>query len=248
LKNLIVIGATGDVGQGIVGACVHRGHQVLAIARNADRLEKLVSGIDHAGRLRSLIGSLESDSSATRLLGEVQALLPKLDGVVISVNGRRQPATLLSHSSDSLTRVIQGDLIAHYSAARAFLAALVDGGTYIGIGGGSCDFILEGGIPQSVAQAGLRMLYRGLAHELGERPRVHLRELIIASVVNGTSTREFAEPGWVTDREIGEHVVDIIESPAAYPEPIRRIARRDATGRPVVSADGAVRVQGFRQP
>jgi hypothetical protein len=87
-------------------------------------------------------------------------------------------------------------------------------------------------------------MYRGLAAELASNP-VQVRELIIASIVNGASTRDRADPEWVTDAEIGEQAAAIVENPLAFPDPIWRIARRDGTGRPVFGAEPPVRIQGF---
>ncbi len=243
-KSIVVIGATGDVGSGIVKALLRRGHRVAAAARNSARLAALLDELGHPQDLHAVPGSLETDEGAAVLLRDARTIFPAIDAVIVSVNAPRRPAPLLTHSSDSLTALLRGDLIAHYTAARTFIPALEPAGVLIGIGGGSCDFILGGGVPQSVGQAGLRMLYRGLSHELAAVP-LHVRELIIASIVNGTSTRDRADPQWVTDIEIGEQVAAIVENPGAFPEPILRIARRDAGGRPVFSAEAPTRVQGF---
>lgn len=243
-KVVVVIGATGDVGTGIVQALLQRGHEVIAAARNPERLDALVNRLGNPAALKSTTGSLESDGHAEELLRRVHAIRPAFDATIVSVNSPRQPGPLLDHSSDSLATLLRGDLVAHYAAARTFIPAIAHGGTLLGIGGGSCDFILRGGVPQSAAQAALRMLYRGLAAELVSGP-VHIRELIIASIVNGASTRDRADPAWVTDAEIGAQAAAIVEDPQAFPEPILRIARRTADGRPAFFAEPPTRIQGF---
>jgi NAD(P)-dependent dehydrogenase (short-subunit alcohol dehydrogenase family) len=244
-KTVVVIGATGDVGCGVVEVLLRRGHHVAAAARNSARLAKLLDELRHPDKLHAVSGSLDSDERAAALLDGVRKIFSSIDAVVVSVNTPRRPAPLLTRTSDSLTALIRGDLVVHYTAARAFIPVLNPGGVLIGIGGGSADFILREGVPQSIGQAGLRMLYRGLAHELAEAP-VEVRQLIIASVVNGRSTRDGADPQWVTDVEIGEQVAAVLEEPGAFPGPILRIARRDEGGRPVFSAEAPTRVQGFR--
>jgi NAD(P)-dependent dehydrogenase (short-subunit alcohol dehydrogenase family) len=238
----VVIGATGDVGRGIVRVLIERGHRVAAVARNAARLQSLGDEFDRPERLLLIPGSVASDDAARSLLQSVQSVMPRIDHVVVTVNARRESGTLLQLDSDALTERLRADLVSHYTAARTFTPALAQDGVYLGIGGGSADFILEDGIYMSVAQAGLRMLYRGLALEL-ERAALHIRELIIASVVNGASTRAHADPLWVTDQEIGAQVADMLEHPASFPGPIWRMSRRDETGRPVVSAEAPTRAQ-----
>jgi len=244
-KTVVVIGATGDVGRGIVEVLLRRGHQVAAAARNSARLAELLDELSHPDNLHAVSGALDSDERAAALVDRVRTIFASIDAVVVSVNTPRHPAPLLTRTSDSLTALIHGDLIVHYTAARAFIPVLKPGGVLMGIGGGSADFILRGGVPQSIGQAGLRMLYRGLAHELAEAA-VQVRQLIIASVVNGRSTRAGADPQWVTDAEVGEQVAAVLEEPGAFPGPILRIARRNEGGRPVFSAEAPTRVQGFR--
>jgi NAD(P)-dependent dehydrogenase (short-subunit alcohol dehydrogenase family) len=242
--NVVVIGATGDVGRGIVGVLTRAGHTVAAVARQSARLSALRADSDTPERTRIICGSVADDASAAALLVAIRAALPTIDAVVVSVNAPRVPAPLLTHSSASLAAMIHQDLISHYAAARAFIPAIAPGGVFLGIGGGSCDLVLHEGVPQSVAQGGLRQLYRGLAHEF-RNSAVFIRELIIASVVNGVSTRTTAHPLWVTDQEVGQQVASILSDASTYPGPILRLARRDGSGRPVFSDEGPSRVQGF---
>ncbi len=242
---VVVVGATGDVGRGIVRTLLQRGHRVVAVARDPGRLARLAASHAATPLLHTIAGSVGSDSEAAQLVDAIRAVAPSIDAAIISVNSPRQPASLLTHSDQSLASLINGDLLTHFCAVRALAEALQPGGTLLGIGGGSCDFVLHEGIPQSMAQAALRMLYRGLAHEYRDRP-LRIRELIVASIVNSDSTRTFADPLWVTDAEIGQRVVEIIERPADYMDPILRLARRDASGQPVFSSEGPSRIQGFR--
>lgn len=245
MGNILVLGASGDVGRGITAALLQRGHVVVAVARRLDRLRALSGDHGAPPTLHYLSGTLADDASAAQLLLDVQRLVPRIDGVVISVNASRELVPLLDNTSTEFAARIALDLVTHFTAARHFVPAITQGGVYLGIGGGSADFILEHGAHMSIAQAGLRMMYRGLAFELREK-RIDIRELIIASVVNGANTREYADPLWVTDAEIGDYVAEIFANPAAFPGPILRMARRDATGHPVFSVEAATRVQGLR--
>lgn len=248
MANVVVIGGTGDVGRGIVQVLLEHGHQVLVVARQSVRLSALTAQFNQAPAMLTLVGSLESEASAEQLRVAISAVFPVIHGVVVSVNAPRNPHSLLAYSANDLASVIGSDLITHFTAAKALLPALASKGVYLGIGGGSADFILEGGAALSVAQAGLRMLYRGLAHEYVGRD-VKINELIIASVVNSASTRSIADPHWVTDTEIGKQVAAMLEQPEAFPGPIWRIARRPEPGaHAVISAEAPTRVQGFKQP
>jgi NAD(P)-dependent dehydrogenase (short-subunit alcohol dehydrogenase family) len=245
MLNVVVVGATGEVGRAIVATLLQRGHRVVAVARDQARLARLGEALGQDVQLTRVCGSVASDPDAARLVAQISATLPQIDAAILSVNAPRQPASLLTYTDQSLSTLINGDLLTHFCAAREFAAVLHPGGTLLGIGGGSCDFVLHDGIPQSMAQAALRMLYRGLAHEHRDRP-LHVHELIVASIVNSESTRRVADPLWVTDTEIAQRAAHIIEQPADYIDPILRLARRDISGQPVFSSEGPSRVQGFR--
>ena len=125
--NVVVLGATGDVGRGIVTALLQAGHRVAAVARSAGRLDAVSNELANPAALISVPGSLASDSEASELLQILRSHMPAIDGVVVSVNARRQPAPLLTHSSTSFATLINQDLVTHYTAARCFAPALASG-------------------------------------------------------------------------------------------------------------------------
>lgn len=224
MKSIVLIGATGDVGQGISRALLARGHAVVGVARNASRLDALHARVS-SDRLIPVVGSVESEATARQLLSDVRTRTGSIDAVVVAINAaRRWGPKLLELSAEDLSAFLRADVVSHFSAARTFLPSVSPGGTFIGIGGGTADFVLPDGAYMSVGQAGLRMLYRALAAELTQP--IHLRELIVASVVNGPSTRDLAQPHWVTDDEIGAHVATLIDEPQRYSAPLLRLSRR----------------------
>lgn len=229
--NILVIGATGDVGRGVVRVLRARGHAVTAMARNAARLEALSA---ETGAV-AVPGSLADEASAARAVADVRAVLPTLDGVLVSINAPRERSALMDLSAADLTEALNSDLIAHFTAARAFIPAIRDGGVYIGVAGGSSDYILAGGAHMSVAQAGLRMLHRALAHEVR---RVNVRQLTVASVVAADSNRHAAQPAWVTDLEVGEQAAQMIEQPQAFADPVWRLGFRSRDGKPRFASEG----------
>lgn len=247
MANIVVIGGSGEIGRGVVEVLLRHDHEVIAVGRQPQKLARLAENLGHPPQLCTLAGSVGSDGDAEALRAALVARHAPVDGVVVSVNAPRAPAPLLSHGSDTLAAVLRTDMLTHYAAARALVPVLARGGSFIGIGGGSADFVLEGGIALSVAQAGLRMLYRGLAHEF-RASGVHVHELIVASVVDSASNRHFADPHWVSDIDIGKQVARMLVTPEAYSEPIWRISRRPRPeAPPEVSAEAPTRVQGFRQ-
>jgi len=228
---VLVVGATGKVGEGIVAALLEGGRQVIAAARTPNALAALAQRMGDPEALHCLAGSLESDTAAAHLAREAGAL----SAMVVAVNGARQPTPLSAITSEMMADHLRADLLTHYIAVRHFLPLLPKGGCFIGIGGGSADFILEGGVAMSMAQAALRQMYRGFAHER-EDDAPALRELILASVITGREDRD-ADPLWVTAREVGDQVRRMIAAPADWPGAIWRMSRRGADGLPVITPE-----------
>jgi NAD(P)-dependent dehydrogenase (short-subunit alcohol dehydrogenase family) len=227
-RNVLVIGASGDVGQGIVRAALHEGWSVVAAARKVERLSERLG--EPGGNLVLCAGDISTEAGATALWDSALAAAGRIDAVVVSVNAPVRVAPLAQWSAQDLAELLAANLQTHFIAAQAMLPRLPENGVFIGIGGGTADVVLPGLAPLSVVQAGLRMLYRGAAREL--TGSVQLRELIINSMVNGPDKRVTARPEWLTDDEVGAHVCAILADPAAYPGPILQLRSRDQVGKP----------------
>lgn len=81
------------------------------------------------------------------------------------------------------------------------------------------------------------MMYRGFAREY--RDGAQIRELMLISMINGERKRDIAEPHWVMDTEVGEHVCAIIEDPETFAGPILRLESRDQIGKPETARERA---------
>ena len=232
MPTVLVIGGTGDVGQGIVSVLVSAGHRVIAASRNEERLRELAQRLGQPATLRTVRGSVENEATAAALLAAVRGGGDTLDAVITTVNAPlRSSALLFERSADALGHLLRDNLITHFVAAKTFIPAIAKGGVYISIGGGLADVVRPGFGHHSMVQAALRMMLRTLAAELSDKPVV-VRELIIASMVNGESRRSIAQPEWVTDLDIGEHVRAILVSPHDFADLIQTLRSRDQVGHP----------------
>lgn len=225
-KKVLVIGAAGDVGQGIVAAAAVRGWRVIAAGRTLATLEAICA--ENPG-VAPLQGDVGSPGTAGELLQAANAQLGGLDAVVVSVNAPASFRPLFENDEDSLVALFRSNIISHFNAARAALEVLPDDGVLVGLGGGMADWVPPNGTHQSIVQAGLRNFYRGLAKEYRDR---NVRQMQIVSMVNGASKRDRAEESWLTDRECGEHVCAIVADPAAFKGPVVVLKSREEVGRP----------------
>ncbi len=231
--TLLVVGAAGDVGRGIVAAALESGRKVVAAGRDSARLERLCA-LHASDRLGCVVGDITSEESATRLWDGAETVFGSVGDAVVSVNTPNLMQPLDAWCADGLAAVYAGNVLTHFTAAKVFLPRLPDDGMLIGIGGGTADFIFPGMVPVSMGQAALRMLYRGLAKE--RKGGAQLRELMIVSMVAGESNRAGAPTDWVTDSEVGRHVCAILDAPDRFPRPILHLRSREQAGQPETEA------------
>jgi len=231
MKNALIVGATGEVGKGITGELLAAGYRVVASSRRQESLESLLTRYPAESSLQIVRGSVEDEASASALLEAVRTKVDRLDAVIVSVNGAADMRPLVEWSSGDLLGVLQQNLISHFVSAKTLIPAVADGGMYLAIGGGMADFVFPGNGHISMGQAAQRMMFRYLSTELSARP-LHIRQLTIASMVNGEKKRGVAHPQWVTDADVGQHVRAILEGPDMFPDAILTLRSRKQVGKP----------------
>jgi NAD(P)-dependent dehydrogenase (short-subunit alcohol dehydrogenase family) len=220
-KKTLVIGAGGDVGQGIVAAAASRGWTVCAAGRTAARLEAVAAR--HSGVV-PIVGDVGSPDAAMTLMINAKAALGGLDAVIVSVNAPASFRPLFENDEESLIALFRCNIVSHFNAAKAALDVLPAEGVLLGMGGGMADWIPPNGTHQSIVQAGLRNFYRGLAKEYRDRI---VRQMQIVSMVNGASKRDVAQESWLTDCECGEHACAIVARPEEFKGPIVVLKSRE---------------------
>ena len=230
MTSLAVIGASGDVGYAVVVEALRRRWDVTAVGRDRDRMARLETELASPG-LAVVVGSVSTEADAARLVADVP--VGDLDGVVTAVNGPRVRRPMREWTEEDLAGLLRADLIPHFVAAKVFAGALTPGSVYLGVGGGMADFVLSGNGHNSMTQAAQRMMFRSLAHEL-PADGVLVRELVVASMINGRSSHSHARSDWLTATEVAAKACDVVADPAEHNGPIITMRRRD---RMSVSAD-----------
>src|SRR5512141_928167 len=138
MKNVVVLGATGLVGGAIAHALAREGHTVLAVGRNQAALDRLAA---ISPSLRRLAGDLWSDEAAEHTAKAALDALGHLDLVVASLNPPRSTPRITERPTAERARYLDGSLLTHVRAAKAFVPLLAPGGVHVGIGGASSDFV-----------------------------------------------------------------------------------------------------------
>jgi NAD(P)-dependent dehydrogenase (short-subunit alcohol dehydrogenase family) len=229
IRTVLVVGAAGDVGQGIVAEALDSGRRVVAAGRDAGKLDRIAARFA-GGAFACIVGDLASEAGARQLWDDAVAAFGAVDEVVISVNAPGQVRTLETAGAEDLRASFDGNVLPHFIAAKVILPRLPGDGMMLGIGGGTADFVFPGMVPMSMSQAALRMFYRGLAKE--RKTGAQLRELMIVSMVSGESNRDKAPAEWVTDADVGRHVCAILDAPERFSKPILHLRSREQAGQP----------------
>jgi NAD(P)-dependent dehydrogenase (short-subunit alcohol dehydrogenase family) len=226
-STLLVIGAAGDVGQGVVAEALASGRQVITCGRNGKTLERIA--VRHPGKpIACVVGDIVTESGAAALWDEAAKKFGGIDAVVVSVRAAHKRQPLMEWSAADLCASLASEIGLHFIAVKILVPRLPESGLFLGLGGGTADFIIPKMAHVSMSQAAQRMLYRGLARE--RRGGAEIRELMIVSMVNGESNRQHAKPEWLSDIEIGRHVCAILDAPASFPGPILLLKSREQVG------------------
>ncbi|KAA2284122.1 SDR family NAD(P)-dependent oxidoreductase [Arenimonas fontis] len=221
---VVVIGATGHIGRGVVAALLEAGTPVLAVARDATRLAELRMGTGPDPRLGVIPASLASDAEGEELAAVLRAFRRPLGGVVVCLSGPRQRGRLIEQPADFLERTLNENVTPVLVAARhlvPLLAAAGKGLPFLVIGGPAADVPWAGYGQHSVAAAAQRMLLRVLHDELAGEP-VRVQQLVIGSPVCSGRHDEPACPEWPSALDVG-HQVCIALADAHSHEAVRRL-------------------------
>ena len=164
-RAVVVLGATGAAGRGVVQALVEAGRPLVAVAEDADALRALADA--HPGAaLATLPARIASDADAALLASRLRASGVAIDGVVAGLSGEHACGRLIDEPADVLQRALDEDLLPHLFAARHLLPLLEPGaGGYVLVGGAGGTYPWAGYGHCSIAAAALRMMARVLHDE-----------------------------------------------------------------------------------
>ncbi|HEY5851380.1 MAG TPA: SDR family oxidoreductase [Lysobacter sp.] len=207
---VVVLGATGGVGRGVVEAALAAGRPVIAVARDKAGLQCLKA--QHAkADLSVLPGEISSDADGERLAKALAKLGRPIGGVIAAVSGSTGRGRLLDHPAAYLRQRLDEDLLPHLAAARHLLPLLANrGGTYVLIGGPGAEQPWAGYGHRSIATAALRMLARVL-HEEARSIGVRVQLLSIDSPVTTELNREHACPQWPSAIAVGQRALALVD-------------------------------------
>jgi NAD(P)-dependent dehydrogenase (short-subunit alcohol dehydrogenase family) len=213
-RTVLVAGAAGGVGEGIVRQLLLRNPDVLVVgtSRSEARLVALrerLGPVDFS-RFVPMVGDAGTRAGARGLDERIAAEIGPLDVAIPSLGGWWEGA-LLDVDDDVWAGVMHEMLGTHAAFAYVFVPRLAarPGGLYLAIGGGAALAPIPGSSLVSIAGAAQTMLTRALALEAAER-NVRIVELIANGPVRTYETTGVSSAGCLTADDVGAVVADLV--------------------------------------
>lgn len=207
-KTIYVAGGAGEVGEGVVQALLKHDASVVVSSRSDESLSSLRDrlGSEAAPRLSGFVGDVGSLDGINALQTNIQLRHPKLDGVVASLGGWWQGASLTRTTLEQWQGVLANNLTSHFLVARTFLSMLTHQGhgAYVLLNGGAAFQPIPKAGLMSIAAAAQLMLKDVLAVE-SEESGVRVNTLALMTPIK-TRSRPDGPEAWLTAVDAGAYV------------------------------------------
>jgi NADP-dependent 3-hydroxy acid dehydrogenase YdfG len=195
-KTVAVIGATGGLGSAIVDALEREGAQVVALGRDARRLDALASLHPSALTAVADVTSLTSLKAAAARTGDVDALILAAGFDV------RKP--LAEHTPEDISRLLAINLAGVLLATQAFADTVRDGGSIVVLGGFGDGRL---GLPYYSADVASRAGVSAFAQSMNREFSLEGRDLRVTYACPAPADTEAERPFAELWRQMGTPVV-----------------------------------------
>lgn len=231
-RTVVIIGATGGVGEGLVEEFLDAGANVIATSRSREKLEELRSRLGSPPALKGVTADVGSEEEAARLARDVSGLSATIDGAIASIGSWWQGRPLLQTALRDFDAVIAQRLTSHFLAAKAIVPLILKkpGGFYFLVGGASAEIPIPNSGPVSISGAGQVMLTRVLRAEARDQP-IRIQELMIWTTIATRAHGGKVDPSWITPREVARHLIALAADPASAAEAVVHLRKRADVGK-----------------
>jgi 3-oxoacyl-[acyl-carrier protein] reductase len=170
----VVTGAGRGIGEGIAKVLAGAGAHVVCAARRTEEIERVAREITDANGSSLAVTTDVTDADAVNHLAQTTMdTFGRLDIWVNNAGGSPIQAPLLELPEAEWDATLALNLTAIFRGVRAAARVMADGGRIVNVSSVASQDIYEGSGHYSAAKAGVNMLTRTLAQELGPRIRVN---------------------------------------------------------------------------
>lgn len=211
--EVLVLGADGTVGFGVVGALLEAGSPVLAVGRDGPRMQALAKHFADEPALELITtGCISNDEDASELVAQLRKRKRPLRAVFASLASPLESGRLLDKPADFLRQKLEYDLIPHLAAARHLIPLLGEqegSSHYVLIGGPHAECGWAGYGHASITAAALRMLTNVL-HEEAQAVGVRVQMLSVDKPLTTAENARNACAEWPSAMAVGRHAVSLL--------------------------------------
>ena len=170
----VVTGAGRGIGEGIAKVLAGAGAAVVCAARRTHEIERVAAEINAAGgRAIAVTTDVTQQGDLEALARAAVSHFGKLDVWVNNAGGSPLQAPLIELPPEEWHATLALNLSAVFYGVRAAVKVMADGGRIVNISSIAAQDVFQGSGHYSAAKAGVDMLTKTLAHELGPRIRIN---------------------------------------------------------------------------
>lgn len=170
----VVTGAGRGIGEGIARVLAGAGAAVVCAARRASEIDKVASDIRASGgRAIAVATDVTQPQALNALADHAVSAFGRLDIWVNNAGGSPIQKPMIELPVEEWDATIALNLSAIFHAVRAAMRHMAQGGRIVNISSIAAEDVFQGSGHYSAAKAGVNMLTRTLAHELGPSVRVN---------------------------------------------------------------------------
>jgi NAD(P)-dependent dehydrogenase (short-subunit alcohol dehydrogenase family) len=223
MANIIITGASSGIGfEAVLDLTANKDHQVIALARSADKLRKLheiASSLNHdGGKLYPAQFDIVYDNYLDSLVPFIQSKFDKVD-ILINNAGALIHKPFLETPIEDFAQMLQSNVIGHVNMIKHIVPLMTEGGHIVNIGSmggvqGSVKF--PGLSAYSASKGALAVLTECLAEEL--KPQ-NIKVNCLALGSSQTEMFESAFPGVEAGTlafEMGRYVAEFAQNGSKY--------------------------------
>lgn len=212
-KKIVVVGATGGIGEGITRQLLSDGATVIALSRSEEKVKGLIAYVSdiNRGQLIPLSISLDQPEDESKKVQLQLAEFGPFDGAIITIGAWGKSGVPLHTSTDDMwAQALQDNLTSHFRAVRILMPLLQENGALIHFSGLSADGPYPGAGLIGLTNAAKKSLILTLAAEQSQQgPRIY--EIILGPI----RTRErinqgVARSNWFNPEDIGAFSSELI--------------------------------------
>jgi len=207
-QTSVLIGATGNIGAGLIAAHLDAGANVVIVGRDTGRLQATRDRSADRDRIIPVAGDVSTLAGAEQLAEAVTGQVGQPDHVVVGLNAWMQGDPFWAVDQDAWQRALD-ITTSYFAASRALAPTLRRGGSLTHILGLSAYMALPLASPVTIYGGALRAMRPAFSQDLGEQVRVNSAAFAFIAT---TSRGAQVSPDWITDRQVGDITAHIAAS------------------------------------